>query len=346
MFFHEGSRCPVCEKPLTEQEDIVVCPACGAPHHRICWSGQGACFYQDKHGTEEEWCRPEKIHRPEKTTARCPACGAVNSAAESRCNACGVGMDRSEARIEPEKESESPESSEFSKGKPPFIPPDFPGQEVFDGQILQEDGFEDVPAKDAAKFIGPNGSYYFKKFNLISKFKKLGSFNFVALLFPGIWMLSRKMYRWGAVLTGIVGVLQLLSTFVSSKLALPLMEGLYKRAGIDIYGAEAFGMEASFRLAGELMKMSTGEIFLMFVPMLMTCVLLGIGIYMGVMGNKLYYNHCLSRIRSIRDKNQEPAVYEKELSRQGGVNPAIVLSVWISIYALNRLLAAYLAKGG
>jgi|GEM_PF-882635 len=343
MFFHEGSHCPVCDKPLTEQEDIVVCPECGAPHHRECWSEQGACFHREKHGTEEQWSRPERSPVSEKTTARCPACGAVNSAVESRCNDCGASMDGLDAQEEPEKEAEPSELPE----KTPFILPPFPEQAVFDGQILQEDSFEEVSAKDAAKFIGLNGAYYFRKFSLISKVKKLGSFNFVALLFPGIWMLSRKMYRWGAVLTGIVGALQLLSTFVSSKWSLPLMEGLYKRADIDLYNiATSFNVEASVRLTDELIKMSSGEIFLMLAPTLMMFVLLGIGVYMGVMGNKLYYNHCLSRIRAIREKNLEPAAYEKELSRQGGVNPAIVLSVWISIYALDRLLTVFLAGGG
>ena len=37
MFFYEGCQCPVCGKSFQESDDIVVCPQCGAPHHRECW---------------------------------------------------------------------------------------------------------------------------------------------------------------------------------------------------------------------------------------------------------------------------------------------------------------------
>ena len=31
-----GCPCEGCGKPLTLQDDIVVCPDCGAPYHRVC----------------------------------------------------------------------------------------------------------------------------------------------------------------------------------------------------------------------------------------------------------------------------------------------------------------------
>lgn len=35
--------CPVCEKQFEECDDIVVCPECGAPHHRSCYAKNNAC---------------------------------------------------------------------------------------------------------------------------------------------------------------------------------------------------------------------------------------------------------------------------------------------------------------
>ena len=29
--------CAKCGKPFTEDDDVVVCPDCGAPHHRSCY---------------------------------------------------------------------------------------------------------------------------------------------------------------------------------------------------------------------------------------------------------------------------------------------------------------------
>ena len=32
-----GCPCEGCGEPLTLQDDIVVCPDCGAPYHRTCY---------------------------------------------------------------------------------------------------------------------------------------------------------------------------------------------------------------------------------------------------------------------------------------------------------------------
>ena len=36
-----GCPCEGCGKPLTLQDDIVVCPDCGAPYHRDCYEKLG-----------------------------------------------------------------------------------------------------------------------------------------------------------------------------------------------------------------------------------------------------------------------------------------------------------------
>ena len=36
MSNYTGCKCPVCQQPFTETDDIVVCPECGAPYHRAC----------------------------------------------------------------------------------------------------------------------------------------------------------------------------------------------------------------------------------------------------------------------------------------------------------------------
>ena len=59
MFYYEGQACPVCGKAFEETDDIVSCPECGAPHHRACWLAAGHCHFADRHGTPEQWTRPE-----------------------------------------------------------------------------------------------------------------------------------------------------------------------------------------------------------------------------------------------------------------------------------------------
>ena len=41
-----GCPCEGCGKPLTLQDDIVVCPDCGAPYHRVCYEKLGQCIHR------------------------------------------------------------------------------------------------------------------------------------------------------------------------------------------------------------------------------------------------------------------------------------------------------------
>ena len=43
--------CPVCGQKFHASDDVVVCPQCGAPHHRTCWKEEGRCHFQSAHGT-------------------------------------------------------------------------------------------------------------------------------------------------------------------------------------------------------------------------------------------------------------------------------------------------------
>ena len=43
-----GCPCEGCGKPLTLQDDIVVCPDCGAPYHRDCYEKLGRCIHSPR----------------------------------------------------------------------------------------------------------------------------------------------------------------------------------------------------------------------------------------------------------------------------------------------------------
>lgn len=46
----KGIECPVCLAAFGENDDIVVCPDCGAPHHRHCYKELSACKHAALHG--------------------------------------------------------------------------------------------------------------------------------------------------------------------------------------------------------------------------------------------------------------------------------------------------------
>ena len=50
---YSNYKCPVCNNQFTEDDDVVVCPDCGTPHHRECWINKGHCANEALHGTED-----------------------------------------------------------------------------------------------------------------------------------------------------------------------------------------------------------------------------------------------------------------------------------------------------
>ena len=40
-------RCPACGREINENDLFVVCPECGAPHHKDCWFSLGGCSAKD-----------------------------------------------------------------------------------------------------------------------------------------------------------------------------------------------------------------------------------------------------------------------------------------------------------
>ena len=61
--------CPVCRAPFGENDDIVVCPECGTPHHRACWAKTGSCGVEQYHASGFEWQGrlPDEEPTPENT---------------------------------------------------------------------------------------------------------------------------------------------------------------------------------------------------------------------------------------------------------------------------------------
>lgn len=47
--------CPVCRKAFSQGDDIVVCPVCGAPHHRECYARENKCGVEEFHASGYVW---------------------------------------------------------------------------------------------------------------------------------------------------------------------------------------------------------------------------------------------------------------------------------------------------
>ena len=131
--------CVFCHAYLFEDDDVVYCPVCGAPHHRECYNKLGKCALEELHGTENQYDKAKQ-------------------------------KAQQEPKAEPvvEEEPEFQFQSAFSGTG--FAPFDFLG-----GVKPNEEIEEGVTAKDAAKFVFSNTMRYIPKFKALDKkHKNLG----------------------------------------------------------------------------------------------------------------------------------------------------------------------------
>ena len=180
-----GQKCVCCGKVFEKNDDIVVCPECGSPHHRECYLKENRCANSAMHGTGEKWqtVKDEQWQRVEITKA-------VESA-----------------------------KSEYEKSQAKFD--DYINKEIERDSIQSNAGFnsdEDMGGatiKEIYMFVGMNTFYYIPIFK---KMKDLGSkisFNFSCFIFPSFYFANRKMWLWAMISAIISIILDIPSSIIS-----------------------------------------------------------------------------------------------------------------------------------
>ena len=160
-------HCPVCNNIFTENDDVVVCPECGTPHHRECYKSIGKCFNEDLHGTDNSIA--EKYKNPEaKKTEKNP------NLKENESN--------KENAVTPFKINE--------KGVPGFIK----------FSAVQDHLIEGKHSSLFEAAVGKNQNYYLPRFSVISSLDRGISPNWIGFIFPFAWALYRKMYKLAALI--------------------------------------------------------------------------------------------------------------------------------------------------
>ncbi len=51
----ENKLCPICRARFNDKADVVVCPICGTPHHRVCYEIRGKCGLENLHESGFVW---------------------------------------------------------------------------------------------------------------------------------------------------------------------------------------------------------------------------------------------------------------------------------------------------
>ena len=345
MMDYTGLKCPVCNQEFQPDDDIVVCPECGAPYHRACYKKNGACVYADKHGMDEAWQPPKKEPDPNQSaaeTSRCPRCGKENPKGTLFCENCGCPLmpGVTPGAVPPGRGA--PPHAAGQQTTPPQYNPSQPGgippiPIIFDplGGVNPNDEIDGVQAGEIAKLVQANTQYYLPVFSNYKRFKKR-RFNFSAFLFSGGWMLYRKQYKKGILFTAIMLALYLISNIVMVNFSYPIAEQMMQAAGISS-STVYFASDQILQLYDAFVQLPFGQALLFSLPSIIMLVQFVLMIIVGLNANKWYLKHCVEKVKEIHAGNPDDSQTSMLLQNQGGVNTSLAICLFICYMILVYL---------
>ena len=199
MADYTGCKCPVCQQPFTEGDDVVVCPACGAPYHRACYQKSAGCLFADRHGVDFEW-KPAPGEMPNRDASSaagaeipCPACGAMNPAGGLFCESCGAPLRAGGPRYAPGSGPAAAGPASYGPAAGPQYDP-YAGAQAAGAPLRPEDDLGGVKARDWAAFLGPNAGYYLMNFKRMAVTGQKLAVTFSAFFFGPFYFFYRKMW--------------------------------------------------------------------------------------------------------------------------------------------------------
>lgn len=316
-------RCPVCGVPFDDGDDVVVCPECGTPHHRICFERLGKCVNDEKHDDSFNWNEEKKDGT---SFSICKFCGAKNPSEAIFCSSCSHPLTNEESTEGSNNTEQKIPFSDFNRPNGmPFVINDFNPNNVID---KDEEIAEGVTAGDCQDFVKNNSFYYLPVFKLLKKFNK-GRFNFSAAIFSGAWFLYRKMYLLGGIFVALMGLCIFTENF--------FFESFYNTF-MSI--SETLDTTNSLQIVNyALDHLDTNELLLFLLPTVASALRIVIMIVCGVIANRQYYKHCVKNVKAVKDKN--PANLSEALADKGGTNmiPAIVVGVcYIAFQIISNMV--------
>ncbi len=321
--------CPVCDKRFVSGDDVVVCPECGAPHHRECYEQLGHCFYEDRHAQGFSFEQTQADAQQEDSAAdeaaqyvRCPRCGTENAKTDFYCSKCGMPLN----------------AQDMNRQAPPFqnqqarpgqgIPFGFgaagtPAYDPMMGLSPDEEIASGVTAAEASKFVGKNTPYFLAVFKRLRQFGS-GKFSFSAFLFSGAYFLYRKMY-----LPGIIVIALMIGLTVGS--AYLMMSGDW----ISNYNALLSNVQK-----GNAVNMFSAQGASLLLPALLSGLRFVIMLICGFTANRAYYRHMEKTVGEIK-QNEAEADVTRTIEAKGGVNLPMAVgffAAFIIIYEISNFL--------
>lgn len=315
-FRYVNEKCPVCGELFKIEDDIVVCPLCGTPHHRECYKKSGECGNAERHSEGFIW-KSERAVEPKAPEANAENTQSTPNAQVPPFGSAGQGA----PGVPPFTQSVNPLSS---------FPP-----ELSDG----------VPTADAAAVIQKNAPKYLAKF--FTEESGHRTFNFAAFLFCGYWFLYRKMFKDGIIALVIALVIAVVPTFIPQYRVLSekAEEITYEMSDLDLTAADA---DEKYAEITEKYTQCVRD-YPLGVAVRVLAILAEFAhmLHCGLTANKKYKEHVINKVRQVNANAQTYDLSRYRLTKEGGSNIGFFFLAILAVSIIEKLfslLAALIFK--
>ncbi len=309
-FRYTNETCPVCNKNFAENDDIVVCPLCGTPHHRDCYKKNGECGNAEKHNEGYIW---------EPTVA--PLAKEEEEKPEIPQNFQG-GAENQPIPVSIDFQFQNPLSA---------YPPEF------------QSGIKTI---DEAAYIQKGAPSFLNKFFLEESGKK--TFNFWAFLLRGYWFIYRKMYKLGALFLAITLALSIIPLFVPQCVSLSneMNEISKKSQNLDYSNIDEAQQQVNDIYSSMFNAMKNHPVGVA-VAIVTDLAQLALAIYCGIIANRKYKEHVEREISKINASAQTEDLRRHRISTEGGASFGYAVLACLGVQVLVSvisLISSFLIK--
>ena len=322
-----GEECPVCHKVFTKDDDVVVCPECGSPHHRECYKLENKCAYSDRHGTGYKWHgnTSENINQGAgEPVIGCPVCHSANKASAEVCTRCG-------SRLRPSAQETSGRTGQYQGNGGAYQggmyrngegSPDLDTVLSYLGYDPNEDMGGGSTLKDVSSFVGNNTLYYIPIFKRMKDLGTKISFNLSCLIFPNLYFANRKMWLWAIIVTILEIICSLPSMF--AYMADMINEGIFAMAGTEAI--------VNF--------VSSHKNDLIYFSEIFNIVFWAVKIICCIFGNWLYYRFSLNSLKKLKVRGIDGTSHPSAVMAAGGAKPLNMILVLVLMGVIGSAVVA------
>lgn len=362
-------QCEYCKNIFREDDDVVVCPQCGSPHHRTCWNEKGSCANEERHEDGFEWKLPEhlktvpaakpRVIAPAKadytfkngeSAVTCPHCGALNYGFDALCMQCKKPLYSDGKDYTPEED-----------GRENAAP--LTGEALYEffrkyGGLRPETEVNGHTAADNAEYIGKNSGKFIRKFAIIERFNRKFSVSIWAFILGPIWFFYRKLFKEGLLFLLAMLVLSSAGTYCS--LTEPMK--VYLRSSAQVVREFYEESEEAQEISDEKFLQAQGKIDGFYetyqqsefsgndkikytCSVVISYINLSLSMVMALCADMLYKKKIKKDIGNIKKQHNSEAEYKAALKSKGGISvPGTVVAVLATlVISLTNFIPAILA---